>query len=115
MFFTHPHFLVQKYGVRTKFCIYTGLNGFATKACAGAYWRLDNCSCVILPSAVLGGRLPVFQTNPFVQPTFLQQPKKVGKKGRSRVKLVSLEAPLRPVEQPDKDVRFGCRSSGMCD
>ena len=72
--------------------------------------------------------LSVFQTNPFVQPTFLLQPKKVGKKGRSmamlfirlfcelsRVKLDSLEAQLRPVEQPDKDVRFGCRSSGMCD
>ena len=59
--------------------------------------------------------LDIFQTNPFVQPTFLLQQKKVGKKGRSRamlfiqlllqlsrVQLDSLEARLRPVEQPDK-------------
>jgi hypothetical protein len=56
----------------------------------------------------------------FVQPTFLLQLKKVGKKSRSRamlfiqlllrfsrVQLDSLEARLRPIEQPDKDVRFG--------
>ncbi|MFT5983991.1 MAG: hypothetical protein ACI9RM_002449, partial [Ulvibacter sp.] len=48
------------------------------------------------------------------------QLKKVGKKSRSRamlfiqlllrfsrVQLDSLEARLRPIEQPDKDVRFG--------
>ena len=66
----------------------------AFKACAGAYWHLDNCSCVILPSAVLGGRLPVFQTNPFVQPTFLLQPKKVGKKGRSLQKFLTAQKGL---------------------
>jgi hypothetical protein len=31
------------------------------------------------------------------------------------VKLDSLEAPLRPVEQLDTDVELGCLSSGMCD
>jgi hypothetical protein len=30
------------------------------------------------------------------------------------VKLDSLEARLRPVEQLDKEVEIGCRSSGMC-
>jgi hypothetical protein len=31
------------------------------------------------------------------------------------VKLVSLEARLRPVEQLDKKVEIGCRSSWMCE
>ena len=35
------------------------------KACANAYRHLDNCSCVILPSAILDGRLPDFDSNPF--------------------------------------------------
>jgi hypothetical protein len=72
--------------------------------------------------------LDIFQTNPFVQPTFLLQLKKVGKKNRSRamlfiqlllqfsrVKLDFLEARLRPAEQLDKDVELGCGSSWMCD
>jgi hypothetical protein len=32
-----------------------------------------------------------------------------------RVKLDSLEARLHPVEQLDKEVELGCRSSGKCD
>jgi len=67
----------------------------------------------------------VFQTNPFVQHTFLLQPKKVSKKGRSRailfirlfcelsrVQLDSLEARLRPVEQPDKRTPRGTSGLG---
>ncbi|MFT4809450.1 MAG: hypothetical protein ACI9LX_002799 [Paraglaciecola sp.] len=31
-----------------------------------------------------------------------------------RVKLDFLEARLRPIEQLDREVEIGCRSSGMC-
>jgi hypothetical protein len=40
--------------------------------------------------------------------------KELVKHKKIRVQLDSLEAQLRPVEQPDKEVRFECGSSGMC-
>jgi hypothetical protein len=79
-----------------------------------------------------GLRLPasmqLFDCHPCQTTYFFLQPNKVGKKGRSPNYVLHpiifdiwqgetgfLEAPLRPVEQLNKDVEFVCISSGMCE
>jgi hypothetical protein len=62
--------------------------------------HLDNCSCVILPSTIHGGRLSPDHT-------FLQQHKKVGKKRRSPARLLfrllfKLSRPLLAVPDGEK-------------
>jgi hypothetical protein len=42
--------------------------------------HLDNCSCVILPSAILGGRMPFFKKHPCLTTYFFATAKKSRRK-----------------------------------
>jgi hypothetical protein len=87
-----------------------GLDGYSSRR--GLFFRRSSLVSCIFWGTVFLSLLNIyalrewhqclFQTNPFVQPNFLLQPKKVGKKGRSMI--IALHPTIRDFSRLASDV-----------